>query len=78
MVMRMPNSTLSPAIPKRKSVVQRAVVAPAAAGTPLDSVATEKSSKTPSDAGDEKCPVIRANRIVFSSATAGRLRVVFF
>lgn len=27
---------------------------------------------------DEKCPVIRAHRIMLSSATSGRLRVLFF
>jgi hypothetical protein len=78
MVMRMTNSTLSRAISKRKSVAQRADEVPAAGSTRLESAATPKAPELPAATGEEKCPVIRANRIVFSSATAGRLRVVFF
>ena len=33
---------------------------------------------TGSEASEENCPVIRANRIVFSSGRTGRTRVVFY
>jgi len=45
----------------------------ASAKTPTDRTASD-SSET---AGDN-CPVIRANQVFLSSATSGRLRVVFF
>lgn len=78
MVMRMPNSALSRTTPKRKSAAQRDVGAPLVDCEPRVPAADAASRKSAAEVGDEKCPVIRANRILFSSATAGRLRVVFF
>jgi hypothetical protein len=87
MVMRMPNSTLDRSTEKRKSAVRRADL-PAvemadtqrgAAEQPTEAAAAgAPTADTSADVTEEKCPVIRANRIIFSSATAGRLKVVFF
>lgn len=37
-----------------------------------------KQNETGGEVGEENCPVIRANRIVFSSGRTGRTRVVFY
>jgi hypothetical protein len=75
MVMRMPNLTAGPAM-KRKPTVRRIDV-PSANEAGAEAAPAAKAGQA-ADSGEEKCPVIRASQIMFSSATAGRLKVVFF
>lgn len=56
---------------KKAAQIQRAVVAAASAA------AEAVESEAVAD-GEENCPVIRANHIVFSSGRTGRTRVVFY
>jgi hypothetical protein len=77
MVMRMPNSTLGHPAEQREPAVERAGT-PVAAPTDSDVRPPEGAAKAVAGLAEEKCPVIRASRIMFSSATAGRLKVVYF
>jgi hypothetical protein len=77
MVMRMPSSTLGHPAEKQEPTVARAVT-PAADAVGSKVRREDKPVVVDGGLDDEKCPIIRANRIIFSSATAGRLKIVFF
>ena len=77
MVMRISKSTLGRVAGKRHSAVEQAVP-PAVDSVHSEVRREDKPAVADAGATEEKCPVIRANRIIFSSATAGRLKVLFF
>ena len=77
MVMRISKSTLGRAAGKRRPAVEQAVT-PVADPVGSEVRRADKPAVADAAVAGEKCPVIRANRIIFSSASAGRLRVLFF